>query len=122
MPRVTITAAAESLGLNKSTVSRQAREWALVGPDGLIELDRYTTERRARLSPSPAGRPVAEWVSLSALWPHVHQLRDELLDGARAAIPDPVRAQSFEARISAALAAFVANVAAAEISASALPD
>lgn len=122
MPLVTITAAAESLGLNKSTVSRQAREWALVRPDGLIELDRYTTERSARLSASPVTRPVAEWVSLAALWPHVHQLRDELLSEARSAIPNPVQAQCLEARISAALAAFVAKVASGEMSGGVSPE
>lgn len=45
MPRLTITEVAAAIDVHKSTVSRQARKFGLVGEDGLVDLDEY---KRAR--------------------------------------------------------------------------
>ncbi len=52
MPRMTGAAVAAAVGVHKSTVSRQARAWGLVGPDGLIDLDAYRAARAGGLDPA----------------------------------------------------------------------
>jgi hypothetical protein len=49
---MTITAIAAAVGVHKSTVSRQARNWKLVGDDGLVELDEYQRLRSAAVDPA----------------------------------------------------------------------
>lgn len=50
-PRLTVTQLAERVGVNKSTVSRQVRAWAMVDADGLIDPEAYIA-RRAELDPA----------------------------------------------------------------------
>ena len=57
MPRLQGVQVARELGLNKSTVSRQARAWGLVGADGLIDLDQYRARRDADLNPLMSREP-----------------------------------------------------------------
>jgi DNA-binding MurR/RpiR family transcriptional regulator len=49
---MTITEIAAEVGVNKSTVSRQARRHNLVGPDGKVELDDYRRLREGGLDPA----------------------------------------------------------------------
>lgn len=52
MPRMTITAIAATVGVHKSTVSRQCRAAGLVGADGLVDLDGYRALRAGGLDPA----------------------------------------------------------------------
>lgn len=52
MARLTITAIAAQVGVHKSTVSRQARAWGLVGEDGLVEAEDYIRARSGGLDPA----------------------------------------------------------------------
>ena len=55
-----MTAIAQAVGVNKSTVSRQARAWGLVGEDGLVDLDAYRGARSAGVDPAlqTTGSPI----------------------------------------------------------------
>lgn len=61
MPRLTITEIAGRVGVNKSTVSRQAARFNLKGDDGLVDLDQYLAIRATGLDPllQPEGRSSA---------------------------------------------------------------
>lgn len=52
MPRLQMTEIAARLGVHKSTVSRQARRWGLVGEDGLVSLEAYQARRAADVDPA----------------------------------------------------------------------
>jgi phage terminase Nu1 subunit (DNA packaging protein) len=52
MARLTVTALAGRAGVHKSTVSRQARAWGMVGADGLIDEDAYLAARATGLDPA----------------------------------------------------------------------
>lgn len=60
MPRMSVTKIARALDLHKSTVSRQARAWDLVGRDGLIDLDEYRARRGTDLDPALQPLPPAQ--------------------------------------------------------------
>jgi hypothetical protein len=60
MARLKGVEVAAALGVNKSTVSRQARAWKLVGADGLIDLDEYRARRERELNPLMSREPAAE--------------------------------------------------------------
>jgi hypothetical protein len=49
--RVTVSEAAVALGISKSTVSRQSREWGLVGADRRFDLEAFRERRAAELNP-----------------------------------------------------------------------
>jgi hypothetical protein len=55
---------ARELGLHKSSVSRQARAWGLVGTGGLIDIDAFKMRRAVELNPlmsrEPSAAPAAE--------------------------------------------------------------
>ena len=61
MPRLTVTEIAKRVGVNKSTVSRQARQHGLVGADGRIDLAEYEALRAGGLDPllQTSGRAAA---------------------------------------------------------------
>lgn len=52
MDKTTITEIARRIGVHKSTVSRQARAWKLVGRDGLVDFDAYQEHRAKGLDPA----------------------------------------------------------------------
>jgi hypothetical protein len=64
---MTMTDISKVMDVHKSTVSRQARAWGLVGEDGLVDLDAYRARRAGDLDPAlqTTGRPAAA-VSLPA--------------------------------------------------------
>lgn len=51
MPRMRPTDIAKTVGVHKSTVSRQCRAAGLVGADGLVELDEYRALRATGIDP-----------------------------------------------------------------------
>lgn len=64
MARMTISDVARHVGVHKSTVSRQARSFGLVGADGLVDLESYQQVRAGGLDPAlqttgPAARRVS---------------------------------------------------------------
>jgi hypothetical protein len=86
MPRLKGVEVAAELGLNKSTVSRQARAWNLVGADGLIDLDAYRARRETernplmvRDQPSPAAAPDPPSGSVASAAAEHKSLQAELL-------------------------------------------
>jgi hypothetical protein len=52
MPRMNMAAIAATVGVHKSTVSRQCRAAGLVGADGLVDLEQYRTLRAGALDPA----------------------------------------------------------------------
>ncbi|WP_203074633.1 hypothetical protein [Falsiroseomonas ponticola] len=62
MDKTTITEIARRIGVHKSTVSRQARAWGLVGRDGLVDFDAYQAHRAQGLDPAlqTTGAPSVE--------------------------------------------------------------
>lgn len=51
MARMTITEIAAHVGVNKSTVSRQARKAGIVGADGKVDLEQYQALREQGIDP-----------------------------------------------------------------------
>lgn len=49
---MTMTAIAAELGVNKSTVSRQAHAWGIVGPDKMVNIEEYKRRRAGDLDPA----------------------------------------------------------------------
>ncbi|WP_127787136.1 hypothetical protein [Rhodovarius crocodyli] len=49
---MTMTAIAAELGVNKSTVSRQANDWGIVGPDKKVDIEEYKRRRAGDLDPA----------------------------------------------------------------------
>lgn len=82
MSRHTPAETARLCGLNRSTVTRQARAWGLVGADGLVDLAAYRAARGANIDPALQSRP-APPARVDAV---DHGLRD-LLHAAASQVP-----------------------------------
>lgn len=64
---VTVTECAALTGISKSQVSRQTREWHLIGPDRRFDLDAYKARRAVELNPLMQRGPEPADAGLPAL-------------------------------------------------------